>query len=75
LPPHISSPNDIIEDVLVSTDPSTPFYESFKFEEWEESARNCELDMSITPKVEHRDLDDSKDILQDPCVEVIEPAK
>ena len=59
---HISSPNDITEDVLVSVNPPTPFYESFEFEDGEESSRNCELDMSNTTD-EHHERDETEEVI------------
>ena len=73
LAPHTSSPKDVTEDVLVSSDPPAFFHHSCECEMGEDLESASELNMSITPDVEHRDLDDSKDISQGTCEEKIEP--
>ena len=50
------SPTDVIEDTLVSADPSAPFHHSFEFKEGDECGNPSELDLSIITN-EHRDLD------------------
>jgi len=74
LAPHTSSPTNITEDVLVSANPPAPFHHSREFEEGEDLKSASEVNMSVTPEIEHRNFDESDDtILQETIVEVIEP--
>ena len=74
LTPEPSLPKDVAKDVLVSADPHSPFTNSFEFEESEEFERRNELDMCITTKVEHHDMDESETIcFQESCKEEVEP--
>ena len=74
LAPHTSSPMDVTEDALVSTDPPAPFHHSREFEEGEDLESASELNMSVTPNIEHRDFDESDNtILQEIIMEIIEP--
>jgi len=72
--PEFSSPTGITDDVLVSADPPTTLKDLCEFQEGEDLKSASELNMSITPDIEHYDKDDSEDIcLQESCDEVLEP--
>ena len=62
LEPELSSPRDVPEDVLISTDPSARFNDSFEFEEGEEFENASELFLKITIEDEDHDIDESEDI-------------
>jgi len=62
LEPHISSHKDVIEDILVSSDPPPILNDFCEFRVTEGLERPSEFDISITNEVEPRDLDKSDDI-------------
>jgi len=55
LVPKPNSPRDVIEDVLVFSNPPSPFNHSCEFEEGDEFENPSELFMSITTEVEHHE--------------------
>ena len=73
LAPHTSSHKDVTENVLIFTEPTTPLNHYCEFEVGIDVKNASKLDISMTPEVERRDLDDSKDISQETCEEKIEP--
>ena len=74
LAPCTSAPKGITDDVLVSADPPTTLNNFYEFDVGEHYDTICELDISITPEVEPRDLDKSQEaISQELCDEVTEP--
>jgi len=75
LAPHTSQPTDVIEDVLISTNPPASFHLSRDFEEGEDLESASELNMSVTPEIEHCDLDKSKAILQETCVKILKATR
>jgi len=76
LAPEFSTPTDIIEDVLVSTNPPTTLKDSFEFEEGDECGNPSELDLSVTTNFEHHELDDLDVTLsQESCEEEVTPTK
>ena len=68
------SPMDVIEDVLVSTDPPTTLNDSFEFEEGDECGNPSELDLSVITD-EHHDLDESDLCSHDSCEKTLEPTR
>jgi len=61
LTPRTGSPKSITNDVLVFADPPTTLNNFCEFEVGEQSDAVSELDTSITPKVEPRELDESQE--------------
>ena len=61
LAPEFSSPTDVIEDILVSTDPPTTLNDSFKFEEGDKCGNLRELDLGVTTDFKHHELDELDD--------------
>ena len=71
---HTSSPKDVTDDIFISSNPPTTLNDFYEFQEGEDLKSATELDMRITPDIEHRDFDESKEaILQDSCEQKVEP--
>jgi len=51
LTPHTSSPKDVPEDVLISSDPPTTLNDFCEFQEGEDFENLSELDVSVTLKL------------------------
>jgi len=73
LAPYTSSLKDVTGDILVYIDLPTTLNDFCEFQVCEQSDTVCELDISVTPEVEPRDLDDSKAISQELHDEVTKP--
>ena len=74
LAPCASTPKGVTDDVLVSANLPTTLNDLYELDVCEQSDIACELDISITPEVEPRDLAESQeDISQELCDEVTEP--
>ena len=58
LAPHISSRDDITDDILVSAVPHTTLHDSCEFEVGEQFDTASELDLSITTDFKHHELDE-----------------
>jgi len=63
LAPHTSSPKDLTDDILVSSNPPTPFNHSREFEVGEDLETPSELDMSIKSDVENHEIDESEETI------------
>jgi len=71
LAPCTGSLDNVIEDILV--DLPTTLNNLYELEMGKQSDLVSELEMSIAPRIELHDLDDSKDISQESCEEEVEP--
>jgi len=73
LAPCASTPKGVTDDVLVSANLPTTLNDLYELDVCEQSDIACELDISITPEVEPRDLDESQEVVsQELCDEVTE---
>jgi len=74
LVPRTSWPKGVADDVLVSANSPITLNDFCEFDVSEQSETISELDISITPEVEPRDLDKSQEaISKELCDEVTEP--
>jgi len=74
LAPRTSLPKGITDDVLLSTDPPTTLNNFCEFDVGEQYDTMSELNISMTPEVEPRDLDESQEaISHELCDEVTKP--
>jgi len=68
-----SSPKDVTEDILAYADPPTLSTHFHEFEVGDNLDIPGGLDMNVVTEVKPHNLDDSEDISQELCDEVIEP--